>query len=77
MPDAEMTLIVRLLVEGAQDREIADRLHLGLRTVERRIGCTMTQYGLRNRFQLGALALHLGWLDGHDITRLIQTQQAN
>ncbi|MEV4412270.1 LuxR C-terminal-related transcriptional regulator [Catellatospora sp. NPDC049609] len=66
-----MTPIVRLLIEGAQDREIADRLHLGLRTVERRISCTMTRYGLRNRFQLGALALHLGWLAGDDVAGAI------
>lgn len=46
--------LVRMLTLGAKDEMIARTLHVGLRTVRRRIAALMDQYGVATRFQLGA-----------------------
>ena len=46
--------LIRMLALGAKDEMIARTLHIGLRTVRRRIAALMDQYGVATRFQLGA-----------------------
>ncbi|HEX2133390.1 MAG TPA: AAA family ATPase [Actinophytocola sp.] len=48
--------ILGLLVGRLGNREIADRLHLSPRTVERHVGSLMTKTGLPNRIALGEFA---------------------
>lgn len=45
--------LIRMLAIGAKDEVIARTLHLGLRTVRRRIAGLMDRYGVSTRFQLG------------------------
>ncbi|OLF09257.1 helix-turn-helix transcriptional regulator [Actinophytocola xanthii] len=54
--------ILALLVGRLGNREIADRLHLSPRTVERHVGSLMTKTGLPNRIALGEFAADL--IDG-------------
>ena len=42
-----------MLALGAKDEMIARTLHVGLRTVRRRVAALMDQYGVATRFQLG------------------------
>ena len=46
--------LIRMLALGAKDEMIARTLHVGLRTVRRRVAALMDQYGVGTRFQLGA-----------------------
>ncbi|WP_338749803.1 helix-turn-helix transcriptional regulator [Janibacter alittae] len=46
--------LVRMLALGTKDEMIARTLHVGLRTVRRRVARLMDQYGVDTRFQLGA-----------------------
>ncbi len=46
--------LIRLLALGAKDELIARTLHIGLRTVRRRVAALMDRYGVSTRFQLGA-----------------------
>lgn len=46
--------LIRMLALGAKDEVIARTLHVGLRTVRRRIATLMDQYGVTTRLQLGA-----------------------
>lgn len=46
--------LIRMLALGAKDEMIARTLHVGLRTVRRRIATLMDQYGVSTRLQLGA-----------------------
>ncbi|MCT2585456.1 LuxR family transcriptional regulator [Actinophytocola gossypii] len=48
--------VLGLLVGRLGNREIADRLHLSPRTVERHVGSLMTKTGLPNRIALGEFA---------------------
>jgi DNA-binding CsgD family transcriptional regulator len=48
--------VLGLLVGRLGKREIADRLHLSPRTVERHVGSLMTKTGLPNRIALGEFA---------------------
>jgi DNA-binding CsgD family transcriptional regulator len=48
--------VLRLLVERLGNREIADRLHLSLRTVEKHVSSLIAKTGLPNRRALGKLA---------------------
>lgn len=50
--DADEALI-RMLALGAKDEMIARTLHVGLRTVRRRVAALMDQYGVGTRLQLG------------------------
>ncbi|OLR93072.1 ATP-binding protein [Actinokineospora bangkokensis] len=51
--------VLTLLVGRLGNREIADRLHLSPRTVERHVGNLMTKMGLPNRIALGEYAADL------------------
>lgn len=46
--------LIRMLALGAKDEMIARTLHVGLRTVRRRVAALMDQYGVGTRLQLGA-----------------------
>ena len=46
--------LVRMLALGVKDEVIARSLHIGLRTVRRRVAALMERYGVATRFQLGA-----------------------
>jgi DNA-binding CsgD family transcriptional regulator len=48
--------VFRYLVDRSSNREIADRLHLSPRTVERHVSSLMAKTGLPNRVALGQLA---------------------
>lgn len=48
--------VLRLLANRLGNREIADRLHLSVRTVEKHVSSLITKMGLPNRIALGALA---------------------
>ncbi len=56
--------LIRMLTLGAKDEMIARTLHVGLRTVRRRIAALMDQYGVATRFQLGAALERDGRLPG-------------
>lgn len=56
--------LIRMLVLGAKDEMIARTLHIGLRTVRRRIAALMDRYGVETRFQLGAALERDGRLVG-------------
>lgn len=56
--------LVRMLSLGAKDEMIARTLHVGLRTVRRRIAALMDQYGVSTRLQLGAALERDGRLPG-------------
>ncbi|GLZ76833.1 hypothetical protein Afil01_16400 [Actinorhabdospora filicis] len=56
------THIVTLLAEGASDVQIARRLYIGQRTVQREVASLMSQVGAASRFALGAEAALRGWL---------------
>lgn len=56
------THIVAMLAEGASDVQIARRLYIGQRTVQREVAMLMTQVGAASRFALGAEAVLRGWL---------------
>ncbi|GIG69853.1 LuxR C-terminal-related transcriptional regulator [Phytomonospora endophytica] len=56
------TLIVGMLAEGASDTQIARRLYIGQRTVQREVAALMALVGAASRFALGAEAALRGWL---------------
>ena len=56
--------LIRMLALGAKDEMIARTLHVGLRTVRRRIAALMDQYGVGTRLQLGAALERDGRLSG-------------
>lgn len=58
--------LVRMLALGAKDEMIARTLHVGLRTVRRRVAALMDVYGVDTRFQLGAALERDGRLSGAD-----------
>ncbi|WUN11007.1 helix-turn-helix domain-containing protein [Streptomyces phaeochromogenes] len=55
--------ILHLMHEGLTDEAIARRLHLGHRTVQRRIELLMEAFAVTSRFSLGATAERLGLLE--------------
>ena len=55
-------LIVSLLADGASDTQIARRLYIGQRTVQREVAALMALVGAASRFALGAEAARRGWL---------------
>lgn len=58
--------LVRMLALGTKDEMIARALHVGLRTVRRRVAALMDQYGVDTRFQLGAALERDGRLSSAD-----------
>jgi hypothetical protein len=58
----ERTFLLRQLLSGAKDEQIARTMGLSLRTVRRRIADLMIALGADTRFQAGAEAVRRGWL---------------
>ncbi|MET8138271.1 hypothetical protein ABZV24_41390 [Streptomyces sp. NPDC005251] len=58
--------ITRLLVSGLDDRAIARRLGMGLRSCQRHIAEIMEQLGARSRLHAGYLIGRAGLLDDAD-----------
>jgi non-specific serine/threonine protein kinase len=52
--------VLRLLAEGKSDREIAEALFIGLRTVETHVSNLLAKLGARNRAEAAALAVRQG-----------------
>ena len=59
---SERTFLLRQLLSGAKDEQIARTMGLSLRTVRRRIAELMIELGADTRFQAGAEAVRRGWL---------------
>jgi hypothetical protein len=59
---SERTFLLRQLLSGAMDQQIARTMGLSLRTVRRRIAELMIELGADTRFQAGAEAVRRGWL---------------
>lgn len=64
-PTSELDVIDRRILEllraGLTDESIAAQLHIGRRTVTRRIASMAAQLGARTRFQAGMRAERVGW----------------
>jgi DNA-binding CsgD family transcriptional regulator len=58
----ERAFLLRRLLSGAKDEQIARTMGLSLRTVRRRIADLMIELGADTRFQAGAEAVRRGWL---------------
>jgi DNA-binding NarL/FixJ family response regulator len=52
--------VLRLVADGSTNREIADRLFLSVRTVERHIGNIYAKTGIHDRRAARRYALHHG-----------------
>jgi DNA-binding NarL/FixJ family response regulator len=48
--------VLELVIEGRPNREIADRLYLSVRTVEKHVEALLRKTGARTRTQLAHLA---------------------
>ena len=59
-PDDQRLLV--LLARGAEEYDIADRLEVTPRTIDRRVKRIMTALGVRTRFQLGLALSRGGWM---------------
>lgn len=55
--------ILRRVAEGDQDKEIAERFRLSVRTVEDHVLRLRIRFGARNRAHLAALAVRVGLID--------------
>jgi DNA-binding NarL/FixJ family response regulator len=58
--------IVRLIAKGRTNKEIAKRLSISIRTVERHRSSIMNKLGLQNRAELIAYAVQQGLMSGED-----------
>jgi DNA-binding NarL/FixJ family response regulator len=58
----ERSFLLRQLLSGAKDEQIARTMGLSLRTIRRRIADLMIELGADTRFQAGAEAVRRGWL---------------
>ncbi|ONK10457.1 LuxR C-terminal-related transcriptional regulator [Streptomyces sp. MP131-18] len=61
LADSVQQSIVRLLVQGIRDEEIARRLDISVRTCRRHIAKVMDRLGSESRFQAGYLLRKRGW----------------
>jgi len=52
--------VLRLLVEGHSDREIADALFIGARTVQTHVANLFTKLGINARAEAAAVAVRRG-----------------
>jgi hypothetical protein len=59
---SERVFLLRQLLSGAKDEQIARTMGLSLRTVRRRIADVMIDLGADTRFQAGAEAVRRGWI---------------
>lgn len=64
--------IVRLVVNGLSNREIADRLTLSRRTVEAHVATALAKTETRTRTQLAVYALRIGHVALHPEKRSIE-----
>jgi DNA-binding NarL/FixJ family response regulator len=58
--------IVQFIAQGCTNKEIAQRLSMSVRTVERHRSSIMNKLGLQNRAELIAFAVKHGFLNGDD-----------
>ena len=58
--------VVRLIAKGRTNKEIAKRLSISVRTVERHRSSIMNKLGLQNRAELIAYAVQQGLMSGED-----------
>jgi DNA-binding NarL/FixJ family response regulator len=49
--------ILKLVVDGCTNAQIASRLHLGTQTVKNQVSALMEKIGVRNRVQLAVYAV--------------------
>ncbi|WP_197700802.1 response regulator transcription factor [Micromonospora purpureochromogenes] len=66
----QLVQILGLLAQGLTDAAVARQLHIGQRTVERRIAALMARHGIHSRIQLGVLAARRGWIEGHPVPQV-------
>ena len=62
-PDDHEREVLRLIILGHTDEQIARQLYISPSTVRRRVRDLMKRTGARNRHHLCALAAHFGWVD--------------
>lgn len=60
---AQDTELLKLLVQGATDEQVARRLGVSMRTVRRIVAKLSEQVGASGRFELGVRAAQRGWVD--------------
>jgi DNA-binding CsgD family transcriptional regulator len=60
---AQVSELLRLLVQGATDEQVARRLGVSMRTVRRIVAKLSGQVGASGRFELGVRAAQRGWVD--------------
>lgn len=58
--------VLRALADGVTDQEVAQRVHVSTRTVQRVIDNFKASSGTRTRFAAGAAACRMGLLDDAD-----------
>ena len=56
--------VLRLLAQGKSDREIAESLFIGTRTVETHVSNLIAKLGVHNRTEAAARAMQNGLVDG-------------
>ena len=56
--------MLRLLAQGRSDREIAETLYIGTRTVETHVSNLIAKLGVHNRTEATARAMQNGLVDG-------------
>ncbi|WP_027345057.1 helix-turn-helix domain-containing protein [Hamadaea tsunoensis] len=74
--DDEERAMLYLFMCDLRDHEIASRLFISVRTVQRRLDRLMTIADAQTRFGLGARATKLGWIDPDSPGGLTQTATA-
>lgn len=62
-PSAREVDVIRLLVRGSTNEEIAGELVLSLKTVESHLRRLFARYGVANRTELAVLAVRAGWVE--------------
>ena len=55
--------VLRLVVAGCENSEIAQRLHLSPSTIKHHVSSTLDKLGVDNRIQAAVLAVRLGIVD--------------
>jgi DNA-binding NarL/FixJ family response regulator len=58
--------VLRLVVAGCENSEIARRLHLSASTIKHYVSSTLEKLGVENRIQAAVLAVRLGLVDDRD-----------
>jgi DNA-binding NarL/FixJ family response regulator len=59
--------VLDLIAEGYTNREIAEKLYVSIRTIERHRSSIMNKLGLRNRAELVAYAVQQAFMGKDDI----------